>query len=230
MGALGALLFNALVFPYMLSSPYFENYQFIKDFKQGKIVINQKESVYIQENTALQEAIDRVKKSVVVIQSPTRGLVSGFIASSDGNIITLADAVGAGGAGSVFFEGQPVTVTSMKIDLQHNLALLKIDKNNLQTVGFASPDSTKMGQRIFLVAPAKTSGDAWLANEGIIREIEVLPNGFGQVIKTNMKEAATANGSPLFNVAGQLVGLNMVDVSGNISAISVNSIQGLLGL
>jgi len=224
LGALGALIFNVSVLPYFLASSYFENFQFVKDFKQGKIVVNPKEQVYIQENTAIQDAVQRVQKSIVAIQSATLGLKSGLIATSDGTIITLASSIPAGGNFKVYVQGEPASFKVVKIDYKNNLALIKIDKNNLPTIGFADLGKIKLGQAVFLVAATSANQDNWLANSGIVREIGE------NSIKTNISERQISAGSPLFNSAGELVGINFIDQEGKTSAIPINKIQALLGL
>jgi S1-C subfamily serine protease len=224
LGALGALIFTVWLLPYLLTNSYFENYQFVKDFKQGKIVVNQEKSVYIQQNAAIQDAMVKAEKSVVTIQSLPLGLQSGFIATSDGLVVVLAQALGANKNFSVYVAGQLVNSSVVKIDKKNNIALLKIDKNNLQTVGFTDINSIKLGQEVFLVAPTSITQDNWIANEGIVRQIDV------SSIKTNIIEKPIVAGGPLFNAAGQLMGLNFVDSDGKISAVPVDKIQSLLGL
>src|SRR3989344_273075 len=186
LGALGALLFNLFILPYLLVNPYFEKFEFVKDFKAGKIVINPKETVYIQETTAIEQALERLQKSVVSIQSSSLGLKS-----------------------------DPSSIDSSSQDYY------------LQTVGFASLEKIKLGQRVFFVAPTSSLQDNWFVNEGIIKQIHL---GQPQIIKTNILEKPIVNGSPLFNLSGELVGLNFIDLEGNISAVSVESIKEFLGL
>ena len=229
-GALGALLFNVYGLPYVLTNPYFQNHQFVKDFKQGKIFVTTTQQVHIQENTAIENAIERVKPLVATIQSASLGVRSGFVATSDGIIITLASAVPAGGNGKVFLQGEALPFTIVKIDQKNNLAAIKIEKNNLQTMAFASAEKIKPGQRVFLTAPTSVAQDIWVANEGMIRQItkdSVL--GSLQEIKTTISEKLMVNGSPLFNTAGEVVGLNVIDAEGKVAAIPINKIQELLG-
>lgn len=222
LGALGALIFVVFLLPYLLTNPYFENYQFVRDFKQGKIVVNQKESVYIQENMGIEEAIQRVKNSVVTIIGTT--VVSGLIVTSDGSIITLASVIPANGNFQIYIGGEKQLATVVKIDRGNNLALLKVGRNNMPTIGFANINDRALGRKVFLVAPTSIKGDNWVAGDGIIREVGE------DIIKTTIFEKPIANGGPLFNVAGELVGLNFIDGEGRISAISINKIQNLLGL
>ena len=228
LGALGALFFNVFILPYLLTNPYFEKFQFVKDFKSGKIIINPKEQVYIQENTALELAIGKVTKSVVAIQVTTLAgnsySGSGLIVTSDGLIIILAKLVPAGSKFNVFVNGQSIDFKVQKTDYKKNLVLIKVDKNDLPTVGFADFDKIKLGQRVFLTAFSSIKANDWLVNEGIVRSFNA------NAIKTNISEKSIAAGSPLFNISGELVGLNYIDSDGKISAISVNVMRDFLGI
>ena len=226
LGALGALLFVVFLLPYILVNPAFANYQFVKDFKEGKIVVNQKESIYIQDDTALQNSIEKVKGSLVTIQAQTP--MSGLIATSDGNIVTLAQGIPSSGNVNIFLQGQKETAKIVKVDTKNNLTLLKIEKNNLQTVPFANSNSIKLGQKVFLTVPTSIKQDNWLANTGIIKEIDTLPDA-RQLIKTTITETSITAGAPLFDLAGELVGISFVDSSGKILAIPIGNIQALLG-
>lgn len=228
LGALGALLFNIFLLPYLLTNSYFEKFQFVKDFKSGKIIINTKEQVYIQENIALESAIEKVTKSVVAIQVTTLAgnsyLGSGLIATSDGLIITLANLIPAGSKFNIFINGEKVDFKIQKADYKKNLILIKVDKNDLPTVGFADFDKIKLGQRVFLTAVSSIKSSDWLVNEGIVRSFNT------NIIKTNISEKSIVFGGPLFNISGELVGLNYIDQDGKVSAIPVNAIKAFLGL
>ncbi len=224
LGALGALLFNFFALPYMAASLYFDQFQFVRNFKQDKIVVNQTDKVYIQENTALESAIERVKPAVVAVANASSGFVAGLVVTSDGSIITLANGLLAGHNVNVYIKGEKQIASVVKIDQVHNLALLKMNQNNLQTVAFADAHAAKLGERVFLVAPTSIKQDNWFANQGIITEISA------EALKTNITERLIGQGSPLFNSAGELVGLNVIGLESSVSAIPVDKIQALLGL
>lgn len=217
MGALGALAFEFFVLPYLLAEPYFADFQFVKNFKAGKIVINQTQQVYIQENIALENSIKNAQKSIVAIQRNGVVAGSGLIATSDGSVITLASLVPIGSKINVLLNGEALTYQIIKRDLNNNLALLKVEKNNLPTVGFIDFNKVLLGQRVFLTG-------ANFANEGIIRSFD------DKVVKTNIFEKSIASGTALFNISGELVGLNYIDQTGQILTISVNTIKSFLGL
>jgi len=220
-GALGALVFEFFIFPYLLLDPSFSNLQLIKNFKEGKIVVNQTQQIYIQENAALENAIKNAQKSVVGMQKNGVIAGSGLIATSDGSIITLASLVSIGG--KVNISGEVLTYKVVKTDLKNNLSLIKIDKNDLPTVGFADFDKLMPGQRVFLLGVASAATGNKFANEGIIRVVD-------KPIKTNISEKSIASGTPLFNISGELIGLNFIDQDGKVSAISADTIKSFLGI
>lgn len=222
LGALGALFFDVFALPYLLTNSYFERFQFVKDFKRGKIIVNPKEQVYIQENTALEKAINNAQKVVVGIQKNGVITGSGLVATSDGSIITLASLVSIGT--KVNFYGEDINYKIIKKDLKNNLALIKVEKNETYTVGFADFDNLMIGQRVFLIGVVSANTGNRFANEGIIRSFEE------NSIKTNISEKAIVNGSPLFNISGELVGLSFVGQDGKVSAISINTIKSFLEL
>ena len=223
LGGFGALIFNMFLLPLVISVPVFENFQFVKDFKQGRIVVNQKETIYVQENNSIQDAIAKSQKSIVAIQGAS-GLKSGVVLTTDGLIATLASAIPASGNYYVFLNGSPEAFSVVKTDTKNNLALLKIEKNNLPTVPFADVNKTRLGQKVFLTGSLSEEQITWFAIEGIIREIGA------DTIKTTLVDNKAVAGGPLFNTAGELVGLNVVATDGKVSAIPVPKIQALLGL
>ncbi|MEK7664573.1 MAG: trypsin-like peptidase domain-containing protein [Patescibacteria group bacterium] len=225
LGVLGSLVFQALVFPWMLSDSYFEKFEFIKSFKKGKIVVNPKEQVYIQENTALQASIEKTEKSVVAIQSETGKSVllgSGFVITSDGLIITVSDLAIAGAKITVFMDQEKFIAEVIKKDLKNNLALLKIEKSGLSTTSFFDSDKIKLGQRVFLIGK-NTATKETAVNEGIIKTFN------DNIIATNITDSLYFRGGPLFDVEGRLVGINTVDSSGKIFSISVKIIKTFAG-
>lgn len=224
-GLISGLIFQVFVFPYLLANSYFSKFQFIKNFKEGKIIINTKEQVIVAEETALEKAIAQVEKSVVGIQAKTAEdniYGSGLIATSDGLVITLADLAPAGASISVFYEGEKIKPQILKRDYKNNLALLKIEKTNLKTCGFCNGEEATLGERVFLIGITPTTLEE-VVNEGIVKSFNE------EVIKTNITETGSLRGSPLFNIEGNLVGLNIIDSLGKVSAIPIQIIKTFAG-
>lgn len=224
-GLISGLIFQIFVFPYLLANSYFSKFQFIKNFKEGKIIINTKEQIIVAEETALEKSIAQVEKSVVGIQAKTSdGTIygSGLIVTSDGLIITLVDLAPAGANISVFYEGEKIKPQILKRDYKNNLALLKIEKTNLKTCGFCDGEQVRLGERVFLIGVIPSTLEK-SANEGIIKTLNE------EVIRTNITETGSLRGSPLFNIEGNLVGLNIIDSLGRVSAIPIQIIKTFAG-
>ena len=149
---------------------------------------------------------------------------SGLIATSDGLIVVLANLIPTGSKFDIFINGEKADYEIQKSDYKKNLVLIKVDKNNLPTVGFADFDKIKLGQRVFLTAVSSIKTDDWLVNEGIVRNFNA------NTIKTNISEKSIVAGSPLFNISGELLGLNYIDQDNKISAVPVSVIKVFLGL
>jgi S1-C subfamily serine protease len=228
LGIIGAFVFEIFLFPYILTNNYFSNFQFVKNFKNEKVIIQPKEQVYIQENSALEDAVKKNEKLVVAIQAPTQKgkffTASGLIVTSDGLVVTLASLLPQGNNFKIFMQGQEQKYQVLKRDVKNNLALIKLENNNLPTSAFADSLKINLGQRVFLIGFVSEKADSTLVDQGIIINFD------NQTIKTNIYEDFYANGTPLFNIYGELVGLNYVADSGQVSAIGVEQIKTFLNL
>ena len=228
LGAIGGLFFQIFVLPYLLANPYFEKFQFVKNFKEKEVIVYPKEEIFIQENIALERAIEKVEKTIIGIQTKTKqGKTiegSGLVITSDGLVVTFADLVPAGSSFNFFVEGEKAQSQILKRDLEKNLALIKLEKTNLLTCSFADPEKTKLGQRVFLIGIIfEKAVPSKIVNEGIIKS-------FGKdLIKTNIFEKKVLNGSPLFDIEGNLLGLNAIDSEGKVIAVPIEKIKTFAG-
>jgi S1-C subfamily serine protease len=229
LGGIGGFLYQAFLLPYLATNPYFGKFKFIKDFKERQTIVYPKEVVIIRENSALEDAVDKVGKTVVGIKaSKKNGQTiegSGLILTSDGLLITLNSLLPAGYIFNVFLDGETVPFQVLKRDPNQNLALIKIEKNNLQTTGFADFGKIEIGERIFLVgALFEKAGLKKTVNEGVVKNFNE------SLIKTNIIEETNLAGSSLFDIEGNLLGINTVDKLGRVSAIPLNKIREFSGL
>lgn len=228
LGISGGIFGSQILLPYFMERSLFSQYR----LDQRPIYITEKKEIIIQENVALKNAIEKVKKVVVGVKTKTKaGKVlegSGLILTSDGFIITLADLVPRGSEFSFFFEGELVSFQILKKDLKENLALVKIEKRNLPTVSFANLEKLKLGERVFLVGAVfdeqKKDSLTLVVNEGTVRTFDK------NFIKTNISETHLLKGSPLFNIEGEVLGINTIDKEGKISTIPISKIKTFAGL
>jgi len=223
-GMVGGIFADQIFWPYFVERPLFYQYR----LEKTPIYVTERKEVFIQENTALREAIEKVKNSTIYLQSQTvSGKVlegSGLILTSDGLVVTLAELVPGGSKFSFYIEGKKTSFQILKRDPKENLALIKLEKESLPTVDFADLEKTKLGERVFLVAKVlKEKEIETTTNEGIIKRFDQ------DIIETNIFEDKKIKGSPLFNIDGKALGLITVDSQGRVSAIPISKIKSFSG-
>ncbi len=224
-GTIGGIFADQLLWPYFVERPLFSEYR----LEQNPVYVTEIKEITVQENTALKDAIDKVAKTVVGIQTEAaEGEIlegSGLIVTSDGLIVTLAELVPKGSDFSFFVEDKKANYQILKRDQELNLALIKLEKENLPTVSFADIEKLKPGERVFLVgqifAEAKPRP---IVNEGIIKNFDK------DFLYTNISESLLLAGSPLFNIKGESLGLNTIDTEGKIVTIPINIVKAFIGM
>ncbi|MBL7053525.1 MAG: trypsin-like peptidase domain-containing protein [Candidatus Portnoybacteria bacterium] len=230
-GGAGGILADQFLLPYLSTIPFFSKISFIEHAGNGTTIINPTEKIIITENVAIENAIDKINPSLVAVQSyQNKGLIkqgTGFIMTSDGLIVTAADLVPAWATEYLVFRNNNfLTAQVIKRDLKNNLALLKIEEANLSVASLANLEETNLGQRIVLIGVEVVNNNLnYFVNLGVIRSINQ------ETLRINLaEENSLANGSPLINVKGQVLGLNLVDYKGLIKTIPINEIRVFVGL
>ena len=223
LGIGGGIFADQILWPYFVEKPLFYQYR----LEQSPVYLTERKEITIQENVALRNAIEKVEKTVIGVKTETQAKKiiegSGLIITSDGLVVTLAELVPQGSNFSFFVEGQSANFQILKRDLKENLALVKIEKSNLPIVSFANLEKLKLGERVFLVGVTQPPNGGWIVNEGIIKS-------FGEdFIKTNIFENYLLKGSPLFNIEGEVLGLNTIDKEGKVIAIPISKIKTFAG-
>lgn len=225
-GGLGGILAEMFILPYLIILPLFSRMDFLRQFRNGSVVINKTEKIYITENQAAEETIDAISSRLVAIQ-PFRGGQalgegSGFILTSDGWIITAGDLAPLNADKIlVFRNSDSFEVKDIRRDSKNNLALLKMEQSNLPVVSLAELTDVRLGEEVILIGGQKTkTGFYKFVNLGSVRGINQ------NIIEVNLREESPlANGSLLFNIKGEVVGLNSIDKKGLKKIVSVSKIK-----
>jgi len=219
-GVIGGIFADQILWPYFIERPLFLEYR----LEQTPVYLTEVREIYIQESVALQKSVEKVDKVVVGLRIETetgKTLVgSGLIVTSDGLVLTLAKFLPKNSEVTLFFDGQEFTPQILRI--KDDLALLKIEGGNLPTVSFADFEKTKLGQRVFLVGAffdKRKLGK--MVNEGTVRYFDE------SLIQTNIFD--DLEGSILFDIEGNVLGLNTVNQEGRISALPVSELKKFLG-
>jgi len=142
-------------------------------------------------------------------QAPSRGQGSGFIVTSDGTILTNAHVVdGADEITVKLTDKREFKATLKGLDKASDVAVLKIDARDLPTVSIGSSASTQVGE--WVLAIGSPFGFENSASAGIISaKSRSLPDGsYVPFIQTDVAVNPGNSGGPLFNMAGQVIGIN----------------------
>ena len=142
-------------------------------------------------------------------QSPQRGQGSGFIISADGSILTNAHVVD--GATSVVVklnDRREFDAKVVGIDKQTDVAVLKIDATGLPTVRIGDPSRLKVGE--WVIAIGSPFGLESTVTSGIVSaKARGLPDSnYVPFIQTDVAVNPGNSGGPLFNMKGEVVGIN----------------------
>jgi len=225
LGVFGGIFADQILWPYLIERPLFYQYR----LEQSPVYVTETKEITVEENVALQGAIEKVDKIVVGVRAEKKsGEVlegSGFIATSDGLVVTLNNLLPQGSEFSFFVDGKTVAYQILKRDPDNNLALIKLEKNNLPTLAFADFDRVKLGERVFLLGIIfQADNIKKMTNEGIIR-------GFDEnFIETNIFDSIDLKGSPLFNISGEILGINTVNLAGKVISIPVSKIKQFINI
>jgi S1-C subfamily serine protease len=230
-GGLGGILADQFLLPYLASVSPFSKIQFIDQAGNGTTIINPTEKITITENEGLEKAIDKIKPTLVLIKTYQYQKVisqgTGFIVTNDGLIVTALDLVPETASQYyILYNNKSLLAELIKKDTEQNLALLKIEENNLPVVSLAKLEEIKLGERVVIVGLEENKEKVLpFVNLGIIRSLN------GEILKINLtEENVLANGSPLINIKGEILGLNLVDQKGLIKTIPANIIQKFISL
>src|SRR5688500_321679 len=139
----------------------------------------------------------------------SRSLGSGFIISADGYILTNAHVVeGADEINVKLTDKRDFKAKVIGADRRTDVALLKIDASGLPVVKFGDPNKLKVGE--WVVAIGSPFGFESTVTAGIVSaKGRSLPQeNFVPFIQTDVAINPGNSGGPLFNLRGEVVGVN----------------------
>lgn len=140
---------------------------------------------------------------------PSQSLGSGFIISGDGYILTNAHVVDAADEVTVkLTDKREFKAKVIGADRRTDVALIKIEAANLPIVRFGDPGKLKVGE--WVVAIGSPFGFENTVTAGIVSgKGRSLPQeNFVPFIQTDVAVNPGNSGGPLFNLRGEVVGIN----------------------
>ncbi|AYH41825.1 DegQ family serine endoprotease [Azoarcus sp. DN11] len=139
-----------------------------------------------------------------------RGVGSGFIISSDGYVLTNAHVVGEGETEVMvkLIDKREFKAKVVGTDKRTDIALLKIDASGLPTVRMGDADRARVGE--WVVAVGSPFGFDNTVTAGIISaKARRLPDeNYVPFIQTDVAINPGNSGGPLFNLSGEVIGIN----------------------
>ena len=140
-------------------------------------------------------------------RAPSSG--SGFILSTDGYIMTNHHVVN--GADKILILTNDQSSYEAKLigsDQRSDLALLKIDAKNLPTVKIASDDNVRLGE--WVLAIGSPFGFNQTVTAGIVsgKQEKLAGDNYVPYIQTDVAINPGNSGGPLFNLSGEVIGVN----------------------
>lgn len=165
------------------------------------------------------EIINRIKPSTVYIETD-EGSGSGMIFTSDGYILTNAHVVsGFNSARVILAGGKTILATVSGRDKNADIALLKINSNQLPFVTFGDSSKLEQGDIVFTLGfPFGIKGDVSF-KEGTVSRI--LNNGNSSYIETSAEIHPGNSGGPFVNQFGEVVGINSAIYGYTVNGINV---------
>ena len=146
---------------------------------------------------------------------PVQGLGSGFIVSKDGQIVTNNHVVeGADSVKVKLSDGRSFDATVVGSDRMTDIALLKIEADvELPAVKFGSSDAMRVGDEV--VAMGNPFGLGGTVTTGIVsaKSRNINSGPYDDFIQTDAAINRGNSGGPLFNNAGEVIGVNTAILS-----------------
>lgn len=145
-------------------------------------------------------------------ERPARSMGSGFVISDGGYVLTNHHVIdGADKIEVLFSDRQEYRAEVIGSDRRSDLALLKIDAEDLPTLEFANEDELRVGE--WVLAIGSPFGLDYSVSAGIVSAIgRSIPTEKGEnyvpFIQTDVAINPGNSGGPLFNLDGEVVGIN----------------------
>jgi len=139
------------------------------------------------------------------------GYGSGFIISSQGHIITNEHVLRNGTQTEVeLLGGKKFLAKTLFKDAKNDIALLKIDAANLQPVVLGNSDNVDLGEWVVGIGNPYGIGQSIMIGIVSAQKRIVPGSGYPPLIQIDAAMNLGNSGGPLFNMEGQVIGINTI--------------------
>ena len=194
----------------------------------------------LPEEGSLSELYQHVLPGVVTIFTDT-GLGSGFVFDGEGHVITNNHVVEGASAVEVdFASGFKAHGTVIGTDADADIAVIKVDApaDQIHPLAIGDSDSLLVGQSVVAIGnPFGLNGTMTLgiiSGLGRTQPVQVAPDGGGafsnaDIIQTDAAINPGNSGGPLFNLNGEVVGVNQSIRTTSIDETTGNAVNSGVG-
>ena len=166
--------------------------------------------------------MDREQNGAPRRQRRGTALGSGFIISADGYVVTNNHVIeNADQIEIEFFDGRFMEASVVGTDPKTDVALLKVKtKDKLSFVSFGDSNESKVGD--WVLAIGNPLGQGFSVSAGIISARgRALSGSYDDFIQTDAAINRGNSGGPLFNMDGEVIGVNTAILSPNGGSIGI---------
>ncbi len=183
-------------------------------------------------NPLLRHLFDRDGDGIVYQEPPRKGVGSGFFISADGYVLTNFHVIDRATEVHVkLVDGRDFPAEIVGVDQNTDVALLKVDETGLPALSLGDSAAMQVGD--WVVAMGNPHGLGHTVTQGIVsakgRSIGAGP--FDDFIQTDAAINPGNSGGPLFNLHGEVVGINtaiIASADGLAFAIPSNMVRDML--
>ena len=175
----------------------------------GRVMANDRRVPGMAPDDPMHDFFERFGFGAPRAPQPSRGEGSGFIVSPDGYILTNAHVVASASDVTVrTTDRREYSATVIGVDERTDVAVLKIEGEQLPYVRLGDPESVKVGE--WVVAIGSPFGFENSVTAGIVSaKSRSLPgDAYTPFIQTDVAVNPGNSGGPLFNLRGEVVGIN----------------------
>ena len=176
--------------------------------------------VLAQQDTELSPSINRLFDIAPEYMLPRQGLGSGVIVRSDGYIVTNYHVIADATKLQVMLQDGSIEAASVVgSDSNSDLAVIKIDKEDLPTIPFGAVEDIRAGQWVLAFGSPLSQSLENTVTAGIVSAVGRTStqlssmNLFAAFIQTDAAINRGNSGGPLVNLRGELIGINTAIMS-----------------
>jgi serine protease Do len=161
-------------------------------------------------------AIERIKRSLVVVRSGRDGAGAGIVWRTGGWVLTNYHVVARNRVSVILPDGRETPARQVLKEPEIDLALLQIDETDVPVAAIADSRGLRVGQ--LALAVGHPWGQRGMVTIGVISSLGSLRARNGSevdIIRSDARLAPGNSGGPLVNANGAVIGINTMIVGGD---------------